>query len=115
MFKISHVYEIQQVSGIPKEVTAIAESIVTILDREYGADRDPLNDDGGYVVILEPHDDISVFNDIGLNVDRLCPEYTDFIKTSIGIDYIHALVLCNNEFSIHILCEKDKAPANLLD
>jgi hypothetical protein len=115
MFKISHVREVPTITGLPSEVIGVVEGIVSILDRVYGADRDPLNDDGGYAVILEPQDDLSVLEDVDLDVESLQPEHTDIIKTSIGIEYIHALILCNNEFSIHILCEKDKASINLLD
>ena len=115
MLIFSHVRELPTATSIPQEVIGVVEGIVTILDREYGAGRDPLEDDGGYAVVLHGEDDISVLADIGLDVESLCPEYTDIIKTSIGIVYIHAVVLCNNEFSVHILCEKSKASLNLLD
>ena len=52
MVKISHVRELPSITNIPQEVIGVVEGIVSILDRVYGADRDPLNDDGGYVVIL---------------------------------------------------------------
>ena len=115
MFKISHVRELSSITGIPAEVVGVVEGIVSILDRVYGPERDPLKDDGGYAVILHGEDDLSVLADLGLEVDELCPEYTDIIKTSIGVEYIHALILCNNEFSVHILMPKANAPENLLD
>lgn len=115
MFKISHFHEMQQVSGIPEEVTALAESIVTILDREYGEKRDPQNSDGGYIIILEPQDDISILNNLGFNVGNLYPEHTDIMKTSSGIDYIHIFILFTNEYSVQIFMPKEKATANLLE
>ena len=115
MFKISHVRELPSITGVPAEVVKVVEGVVSILDRVYGPERDPLEDDGGYVVVLHGKDDISVLADLGLEVGELCPEYTDIIKTSIGVEYIHAVILCNNEFSLHILMPKEKAPVNLLD
>ena len=114
MFKISHVHEVPKITGIPQEVIDVAESIVDTLDRVYGADRDPLLHDGGYVVVLEPEDDLSVLEEIELEVDRLCPEYTDYIRTSAGVEYFHSLILFNNEFSCHIIGETSKASVNLL-
>jgi hypothetical protein len=118
MYKISHLTDIPNITNltsIPDEVKAIACEIVTVLDREYGTNRDPLNDDGGYAVVLEPQDDISILADLGLDIENLYPEYTDAIQTSAGVDYCHALILCNNEFGVHILCEKSKASLSLLD
>jgi len=113
MLKISHVREISQVKGVPLEVIAFAERIVTALDCEYGEDRGP-DKDGGYVVILTPKDSISALSGIGIDANRMCPEYTDIIPTTESV-YIHAITLQNNEHSIHVLMPKDKAPGNLLD
>jgi hypothetical protein len=115
MFKISHVSEICTIKDVPQEVIDVAEGVVAILDREYGVDRDPLLHDGGYCVLLSPSDDISVFKELDLDIEDLCPEHTDIIKTADGIIYIHAVILCNNEFSIHILMPRDKASPNLLE
>jgi len=121
MHKLSHVRELEALtatSSMPNEVIEAAKTVLTVLDNEYGADRDPLNDDGGYVVVLEPHDDVSVLiglDELGEYVFSISPEYTDIIQTSAGVEYIHALILCNNEFSIHIFMTKSNAPVNLLD
>ena len=113
MYKIFHIHEIPTIVGIPKEVVAVAKNIITALDNVYGADRQP-NEDGGIVVILESHDNISILSELGLNVETICPECSDVIKTSGGIDFVNILVLCNNEYSISILCEKRQASVNLL-
>ena len=115
MFKISHVNEVPTIVGVPQEVIDVAEGVVSILDKVYGADRDSFNDDGGYAVILSPDDDLSVLKEIDLDVGNLFPEHTDYIQTSIDIEYIHATMLFNNEFSCHILMPKCNAPVNLLD
>ena len=115
MFKISHVNEIPTIVGVPQEVIDVAKNIVIVLDREYGTDRDPFNDDGGYVVILSPNDDLSVLKDIGLDVGNLFPESIDVFPTTFKIEYIHATMLFNNEFSCHILMPKCNAPVNFLD
>lgn len=115
MYRIAHVYELKQITDMPVEVVEAVNSIVTILDREYGAERDPLKSDGGYVVILTLQDDISALKDIGLDAERLCPEQTDIIETASGGMYINSLVLFNNEFAINIIMENNgNVPRNLL-
>jgi len=40
MLKIAHVTEIKSISGLPAPVIKVTEEAVTILDDEYGADRE---------------------------------------------------------------------------
>lgn len=113
MYKISHVRELTELKDMPAEIISKVESIVKILDDNYGTERS-LNSDGGIAIIIEPQDKISVLNEIGINIEKLCPEYTEIIRAN-DIDYIHSMILFSNEYSCHIFCEKSKATANLID
>ncbi len=112
MYRIAHVSEVDQLQDVPPEIKELAEEIVAFFDLVYGADRDVMNDDGGYVVILCPGDDLSLLDDI--NIRRLMPEMTEIVETPSGGPYTHSLVLFNNEYAIDIIMERAKTPENLL-
>ena len=114
MYKILHLSEAEKINDIPVEVVDFVKEILKTLDAHYGSTRSWF-DDGGYVCLFQPNDNIYVIDDTGLDVKRLIPEHTDLIETAASIDYIHAMILTNNEHSLHIIMEKDKATPNLLN
>ena len=50
MIELTHLKEINKADRLPKEVQENIEGILSILDEEYGADRDKYKDNGGYVI-----------------------------------------------------------------
>ena len=80
-----------------EEVSRIAK----ILDDNYGADRDVLEEDGGYICIVESDNDV-----LGLNTKHEVDlsEVTPEICTKISDGWLNALILSNNEFGINVIC-----------
>lgn len=51
MIEIFYLREISNILSLPQEVKGVIKNVLTILDAEYGDDRDKYKDDGGNVVI----------------------------------------------------------------
>lgn len=95
MIKLLHVSDISKISYLEEEVQTYALEALTILDEEYGTDRNPITDLGGYVVILENLDDIQELEELH-NMDIIKtprPEFVDFIYTEHGPRYTASLFL----------------------
>jgi hypothetical protein len=83
MIKLLNETDISKITHLEEEVQTYALEALTILDEEYGTDRDPITDLGGYVVILENPDDIQELEELH-NIDLAknpYPESVDFIYT----------------------------------
>ena len=87
--------------------------IVTMLDETYGAGRDVDNSDGGFVIIAENIQDISLFGQRYMKLDSNRHEAVDILKGEKG-QYVNVLLLCNNEFGINIFMPIEIAPDILL-
>ena len=57
MIELRHLKEKNKADRLPKEVQENIEGILSILDEEYGADRDQYKDNGGYVIVVEDESD----------------------------------------------------------
>lgn len=76
------------------------EETIEILGENYGIER-TVEDLGGYIVVVDK-DDIVLFKEKILR--GIVPEYIDEIE---GVEYISALFLCSNDFSIVVVCKKE--------
>jgi hypothetical protein len=114
LIKAGTVKELAQFEGtIDHDVYGVALRIVTMLDKTYGADRDVENSDGGFVVIVENVQDISLIGQRYVSLDGNGHEVVDVVQCEKG-SYINALFLCNNEFGINVLMPLEIAPQVLL-
>ena len=73
--------DLDLVKELPTEVLSSIEATIEILDENYGTER-TAEDLGGYVAVVD-EDDIE------------------------GAEYISALFLCSNDFSIVVVCKKE--------
>lgn len=95
MIKLIHVSDTPKISHLEEEVQTYALEALTILDEEYGTDRDHITDLGGYVAILENPDDIQELEELH-NMDitkNPCSEFVEFIFTEHGPRYTASLFL----------------------
>jgi hypothetical protein len=83
------------------------------LDEAYGADRDVDNNDGGFVLIAENVQDVSIIGKRYVKLDGNEHEAVNVVKCEKGV-YIDALFLCNNEFGINVFMPMDIATRVLL-
>lgn len=115
MKKLGHLGDMKLIDNLPKEVKITVKDILTILDTEYGADRDIDSDNGGYVVIIEDILDYIKLKEFNIDLEEMIPEYVDGIVIENNVDYINAMLLCSNDYSISIICPLSIAPQNLID
>lgn len=91
--------ELGLVKELPTEVLSKIEDIIEILDENYGTER-TAEDLGGYVAVV----DKAGIKELKQNqLKGIIPEYIDEIE---GAEYISALFLCSNDFSIVVVCKK---------
>jgi hypothetical protein len=77
-----------------------------IIDETYGSNRDVLEDDGGYVCIVENDSDVTELKTkYEVDLYTTDPEYC----TKLSNDWINVLILCNNEFAITVLLSTQTA------
>ncbi|AWI03120.1 hypothetical protein [Clostridium drakei] len=115
MIKIAYRNEIGIINHLPVEVVNVVSEITTILDDNYGEERNA-NDYGGYILVVENEDDVSKLNDeIGIDITTAIPEYVDLIRCSNGGEYTNSLILCNNDFGISLIIPLSLTAKNLLD
>ena len=88
--------DLELVKELPTEVLATIEDTIEILDEDYGTER-TTEDLGGYVAIVDKAG-IKQLKQKQLN--GIIPEYIDEIE---GAEYISALFLCSNDFSIVVI------------
>ena len=80
----------------------------SILDYEYGVDRDYM-EVGGYSLIAETEEDIQEFKSV-VDYERHFPEWTYQYD-----NYAAALYLMNDDFSIVIFIPLEVAPKEIMD
>lgn len=116
MIELTHLKEESMVYGLPIEVQENIEGIITILDEEYGENRDQYKDDGGYVILIEEEADFQIVKEkTHIDVDDVIVEYVDKIECSNGKVYTSSLVLCNNDYSISLIIPFEIMPINLIN
>lgn len=92
--------DLNLVKELPTEVLSAIETTIEILDENYGPER-TAEDLGGYVVVV----DKAGIEELKLHqLNGIIPEYIDNIE---GVEYISALFLCSNDFSIIVVCKKE--------
>ncbi|GIM33704.1 hypothetical protein [Paraclostridium bifermentans] len=92
--------DLDLVKELLAEVLSAIETIIEILDENYGTER-KAEDLGGYVAVV----DKAGIEELKQNqLKGIIPEYIDEIE---GAEYISALFLCSNDFSIVVVCKKE--------
>ncbi|MGY5218440.1 hypothetical protein [Clostridium butyricum] len=115
MIELTHLVEKHKVDKLPVEVQENIEGILTILDEEYGEDRDKYKDDGGYVIVVEDEADFQIVKEkTHIDVNDVIVEYVDKIECSNGKVYTISLVLCNNDYSISLVIPFQIMPVNFI-
>lgn len=92
--------DLDLVKELPIEVISTIESNIEILNENYGIERTS-EDLGGYVVLV---DRAGIKELKQHQLKGIIPEYIDEIE---GTEYISALFLCSNDFSIVVVCNKE--------
>lgn len=92
--------DLDLIKELPTEVLFEIEATIEILDENYGIER-MAEDLGGYIAVV----DKAGIEKLKQNqLKGIIPEYIDEIE---GAEYISALFLCSNDFSIVVVCKKE--------
>jgi hypothetical protein len=114
LLKAGTVKELSQFEGtIDRDKDKVALRIVAMLDETYGAGRDVDGGDGGFVLIAESVQDVSLIGQRYVKLDGSRHEAVDVVKCEKE-PYINAFFLCNNEFGINVFMPMKIAPEALL-
>lgn len=92
--------DLDLVKELAIEVLSVIEATIEILDENYGTER-TAEDLGGYVAVV---DKAGIKELKQHQLKGIIPEYIDEIE---GAEYISALFLCSNDFSIVVVCKKE--------
>ena len=92
--------DLDLVKELPTKVLFTIEDTIEILDENYGTER-TAEDLGGYVAVV---DEAGIEELKQHRLKGIVPEYIDDIE---GAEYISALFLCSNDFSIVVICKKE--------
>ena len=95
-------------SNYPKLLLNRLKSDLTILDTEYGVDRNA-DLEGGYTLVLESAKDVAYVKENIFDLTTYPPEYVDRLLCEDNSTYIVALFILNNDFSILCICKKELA------
>lgn len=116
MIELTHLVENEKVDNLPREVQENIKGILTILDEEYGDNRDKYKDDGGYVIVIEEDADFQIVKErTHIDVNNVIVEYVDKIECINEKVYTSSLVLCNNDYSISLVIPFEITPKNILN
>ena len=116
MIELTHLKEINKADKLPKEVQENIEGILSILDEEYGDNRDQYKDNGGYVIVVEDESDFQIIKEKAhIDVDDVIVEYVDEIECSNEKIYTSSLALCNNDYSVSLVIPFEITPKNILN
>ena len=95
MRKVSKVSDLTEINLDSKAISTIEEQL-SILDENYGVERDIYTDLEGYVLVAQNIVDIKILKQDKLN--GLVPEYTDVIECSEGVNWTSSLFLISSDF-----------------
>lgn len=96
MKKIFSKKQLQSLNSYDKSIVEAIEEVITILDENYGENRNVDLDLGGYVLILENKSDVEEVKK-GL-LEGLEPEYTDTIQ-----NYTSSLYLISSDVAVVVV------------
>ena len=104
MVKVFNEEHLLELINYPIELIKNTKEVISILNINYGENRDIKKDLGGYVVIAENIKDIKILKQDKL--EGLIPEYIDIIKCSEGVNWTSSLFLLSSDYAIVICTEE---------
>ena len=105
MRKIYKENQLLELSKYSREVIECITETISILNENYGVERDIDNDLGGYILVAEDIVDIEVLKQGRLQ--GLIPEYTGIIECSEGVNWISSLFLLSSDYAIVVVCTEE--------
>lgn len=109
MIKIANDSQITTLA-LRQEVLAVVKEALTVLDEEYGENRNVDCDLGGYVLVVESEKELAQLKDIHIDLEQDLPEYVETIHCSEGEDFASCLLLLGSDFSVLLILPMASVP-----
>lgn len=107
MIKIAHAHQLASIRGLPAEVMPVICEAVTILDNEYGEDRDVDSGDGGFVLVIQSKAELAALQEIRIDVSSDIREYVNVIHCQDGQVFASSLILQGSDFGVVLVMPLD--------
>ena len=105
MRKIYKENQLIELSKYSREVIECITEAISILNENYGVERDIDNNLGGYILVAENIVDIEIIKQDKLQ--GLVPEYTDVIKCSEGVNWTSSIFLLSSDYAIVVITTEE--------
>lgn len=105
MKKVYKESQLVELKNLQSEVIERIKATISILNENYGANRDIEADLGGYVLIVENMVDTQILKQDKLQV--LIPEYTDITECSEGVNWTSSLFLLSSDYAIIVVTTEE--------
>lgn len=105
MIKIFNDKNLMRLENYPKKIIKSIKELISLINENYGENRDVDKDLGGYILVVESLEDVEAFKS-GMLKDIL-PEYTDEIICSEGVNYTSSLFLLSSDFSVVVIADEE--------
>ena len=113
MIKIAHKREEGVLRHLPTEIAAKVIEVATILDDNYGKNREVEKELGGYILIAASPEDVETIKEL-IDFQYTLPEYVDLISCENGERYTNSLMLLSSDYSISLIIPENLTPKELL-
>ena len=110
VYKLGNTRDMELLPNMSDSIWQVIYDAVSILSEIYGADRDVDNNDGGYVLYMEPGSTVRELDEYFDYTERQV-EYVTLYKE---LALISALYILNNEYTVTIIMSVKDAPADYL-
>ena len=117
MLRLAKETDLVMIQSYPEEVQEVVLEVLQILDENYGEDRNPKTDYGGYIILTESKEDlaeIEVEMNVNVTVDGI-PEYVDIIRCGNRKVYTSSLFLLSSDYGIVLIMPYEITPKNILN
>ncbi|ELC8428491.1 hypothetical protein QYZ59_07610 [Clostridium perfringens] len=104
MIKIFNDKNLMRLENYPKKIIKSIKELISLINENYGENRDVDKDLGGYILVVESLEDVEELKS-GMLKD-IIPEYTDEIICSEGVNFTSSLFLLSSDFSIVVIANE---------
>ena len=109
--KLGHLKDLEKINVDDKAIYRDLYEFLSVLDNEYGLDRDIDKSDGGYVLYCEQGTSLSELESV-FNYKAIF-DWSANVKSKIP--YCTTLYFLNNEFCVTLIMAIQDAPYNILN
>ena len=109
VYKLGHVSDLSSLSSLTPGTYDTLYEYLSVLDNEYGCDRDIDHSDGGYVLYVTPNSDVADIR-VYFNLSANTLEYVNRHE-----DILSAMYILNNDYAVVIVMSIADAPQEFID